>query len=82
MELLIDTGAKEVIVAFDKQFQEKGDAEFKHLVKNLKSIHQKYNNYVIVSFIFDKENLLGYKDSPIDCGAETFMKLFKNRIVL
>jgi len=82
MELLIDAGAKEVIVAFDKQFQEKGDAEFKHLVKNLKSIHQKYNNYVTVSFIFDKENLLGYKDSPIDRGAETFMKLFKNRIVL
>ena len=82
MELLIDAGAKEVIIAFDKQFQTKGDAEFKHLINNLKAIHRKYNNYVSISFIFDKENLLGYKDSPIDRGAETFMKLFKDRIVL
>lgn len=82
MDLLIDAGAKEIIIAFDKQFQKKGDDEFKHLVKNLKAIHQKYNNYVSISFIFDKEDLLGYKDSPIDKGAETFVKLFKNRIVL
>ena len=82
MDLLINAGAKEIIIAFDKQFQEKGDDEFKHLVRNLKAIHRKYNNFVSISFIFDKQNILGYKDSPIDKGKENFLKLFKNRIVL
>lgn len=82
MDLLIGAGAKEIIIAFDKQFQVKGDDEFKHLVRNLKSIHRRYNNYVSVSFVFDKDGMLGYKDSPIDKGKETFIKLFKNRIVL
>ena len=82
MDLLIGAGAKEIIIAFDKQFQVKGDDEFKHLVRNLKSIHRRYNNYVSVSFMFDKENILDYKMSPIDKGKENFLKLFKNRIVL
>lgn len=82
MNTLIENGAQEIIIAFDKQFQQRGDAEFKHLTKNLTAIHNKYKNYVSVSFVFDKEQELGYKDSPIDRGAETFVKLFQNRVVL
>lgn len=82
IDLLIESGAKEIVIAFDKQFQEKGDDEFKHLVRNLKAIHKKYNNFVSISFIFDKQGLLEYKDSPIDRGKENFLTLFKNRIVL
>ena len=82
MNLLQECGATEIIIAFDRQFQQCNDDEFKHLVKNLKAIHKKYGNYVNISFIFDKEMITGYKDSPIDCGAETFVKLFKNRVVL
>ena len=83
MELLMQCGAKEIIIAFDRQFQQRNDAEFKHLVKNLIAIHNKYKNFINVSFIFDKDcKYLGYKDSPIDCGAETFVTLFKNRVIL
>ena len=32
--------------------------------------------------MFDKENMLGYKCSPIDCGKDTFLYLFNNRITL
>jgi hypothetical protein len=32
--------------------------------------------------MFDKENLLDYKMSPIDNGKEVFMQLFKERIIL
>ena len=32
--------------------------------------------------MFDKENKLGYKDSPIDKGKNTFLKLFDRRIFL
>lgn len=82
MQLLIKAGAKEIIIAFDRQFQEIGDKEFKRLKTNLIKIHNKYKNDVMVSFIFDKNMITGYKDSPIDCGKDVFLKLFKERIIL
>lgn len=82
MQMLLDAGAKEVIIAFDRQFQEIGDPEFKRLTKKLTVLDQKYKNEVLVSFIFDKNMITGYKASPIDEGKEKFLKLFKERIVL
>lgn len=82
IKLLLEAGTTEIIIGFDKQFQEKGDIEFKHLIKNLKNIHRKYNSYATISFLFDKWNLLGYKDSPVDKGPEVFQQLYKQRIFL
>lgn len=80
--LLINQGAEEIIICLDKQFKDKGDEEFKKLVRNLKSIYTKYGKYVKISYIFDKENLLDYKSSPIDHGKDIFLELFKKRIDL
>lgn len=82
VQLLIDAGAEEIVVAFDRQFQELGDDEFKKLKTNLVKLHSKYKNNINMSFIFDKKKLTGYKDSPVDCGSEIFLTLFKERIVL
>ena len=82
IQLLLDCNVKEIIIAFDRQFQEIGDAEFKHLTNNLTKINDRYKNYVDISFIFDKKMITGYKDSPIDCGPEIFLKLWKERIKL
>lgn len=80
--LLINLGVEEIIIAFDKQFKELGDDEHRKLVRNLKQIHKKYGKFVKISYLFDKENLLGYKSSPIDHGPEVFMELFKERVDL
>ena len=82
VQLLLDAGAKEIIVAFDRQFQEIGDDEFKHLTKNLIKLNTKYKNEVLISFIFDKNKITSYKASPIDEGKEKFLTLFKERILL
>ena len=82
VDLLMDLGVEEIIIAFDKQFKEIGDEEWKGWTKKLKQIHQKYGAKVQISYIFDKQNLLGYKDSPIDCGKEIFLKLYKERVRL
>lgn len=82
VQLLIEVGAKEIIVAFDRQFQEIGDTEFLHLKKNLLKLNEKYKKDIIISFIFDKNKLTEYKDSPIDKDIETFYKLYKERIIL
>ena len=82
IHMLLNAGAKEIIVAFDRQFQEIGDKEFKHLTTNLTKLHNKYKNDVQLSFIFDKKMITDYKASPIDEGKEKFLRLFKERITL
>lgn len=82
VQLLLSLGVEEICIAFDKQFQEIGDDEWKRWTKKLKELNRKYSPLVQISFLFDKMNLLGYKDSPIDRGPEIFMQLFKERVVL
>ena len=82
MQLLIEAGAREIIIAFDRQFQELGDNEFKRLKAKLLGLHKKYKNEVLISFIFDKHLITSYKASPTDEGPEKFMQLFKERIIL
>ena len=81
-QLLLEAGAQEIIIAFDRQFKEKGDEEFEHLKRNLLKLRSKYKNNAVISFIFDKNMLTGYKDSPIDQGPDIFYQLFKERIVI
>lgn len=82
VQLLLDAGAQEMVIAFDRQFQEIGDNEFKKLKETLIKLHDKYKNYITVSIIFDKEMITGYKDSPIDDGPDKFLYLWKERILL
>lgn len=82
VDLLLSLGVKEIIVGFDKQFKELGDEEFKKWTAKLTKLHEKYSPFCQISFLFDKWELLDYKDSPIDKGAEAFMQLFKERVML
>jgi hypothetical protein len=82
IQLLVEAGAEEIIIAFDRQFQEIGDNEFKKLKANLLKLYERYKNFVKITFIFDKNMITGYKASPIDEGKDKFLKLFKERIVL
>ena len=82
VKLLLSLGVKEIIIALDKQFQKIGDNEWQKWVIKLKTLYNKYGNYVLISFVFDKENLLEYKDSPIDKGKDIFLKLYQKRIIL
>lgn len=79
IQLLLNAGATEIIIAFDRQYKELGDEEHLLWIKKLKEISNKYSKYVKISYIFDKEYLLGYKDSPIDNGKEIFIELYNKR---
>ena len=81
-ELLMSLGVQEIVIAFDKQFQEIGDKEWVRWTKKLTEINNKYGKYVKISYMFDTKNILGYKESPIDAGKEIFIKMFNNRMVL
>ena len=82
IHMLIAAGAKEIIVAFDRQFQALGDKEHKHQIANFRKLFTKYKNYVNLSFINDRHMITSYKASPIDEGPDKFLQLFKERVVL
>jgi hypothetical protein len=82
IHMLIAAGAREIIVAMDRQFQTPGDKEHKHQIASFRKLQLRYKNYVNLSFINDKDMITGYKDAPIDCGPDIFLQLFKERVIL
>ncbi len=54
VQLLQSLDVEEIVIAFDKQFKEIGDNEFKGWTKKLKDINKKYSPMVKISFMFDK----------------------------
>lgn len=81
-QLLLDCGVQELVIGFDKDFQAIGDEDFIKVTSKLQKLYDKYSCYVNVSFLFDKEKVLGYKNSPLDCGKDAFLYLFRNRVVI
>lgn len=81
VELLVkDLQVKEIIIAYDKEFENFASQECKNYFAKLKKICQKYSNYCNFYFLFDFNNLLGPKDSPVDKGKEIFEKIMKNKV--
>ena len=81
-ELLMSLGIEELIIAFDKQYKKIGDEEYQGWTKKLTDITKKYGKYVRITYMFDKENLLDYKDAPIDKGKNIFLNLYRKRFSL
>lgn len=82
VNLLLSLGVQEIIVAFDKDFEKIGDEVWKKQTAKYYDMYNKYSKMCTISFMFDKFGLLGKKCSPIDCGKDAFLKLFKERIIL
>ena len=82
INLLLEAGAKEIIIGFDRQFENIQSDEGKRWIRKLTSIHDKYKNDVMISIMFDKNKITGYKSSPTDEGKEKFLTLFNERIIL
>ena len=82
VDLLVEAGAKEIILAYDRQFKEYNSDEYNKWKKHLIALHQRYKYDALITIIFDKNMITNYKSSPIDEGREKFETLFKERIVL
>lgn len=77
LDLLIRTcKPKEVVLCYDQE-EEPGSQNY---FNKLYEICLKYNQYVNMSFIYDKNHLLKLKDSPFDKGEKTFLTLLKTRV--
>lgn len=72
----------EIIIAFDKEFEKPNGADGEKYFNKLYSMCEKYKNYANFSFIFDRDNLLDLKDSPVDKGLDIFKKLYESRVIV
>lgn len=70
MKILAKLGCR-VVFALDKDVRVRDD----HNINKLKQ-------YVNVEYIWDREDLLDEKDSPVDKGREIFQKLYEQRLRL
>lgn len=81
VELLVkDLQVRDIIIAYDKEFKNFASQECKNYFHKLEKICQKYINYCNFYFLFDFNNLLDLKDSPIDKGKEVFEKIMLNKV--
>lgn len=78
--MLIQAGAKEIILAFDKQYQQPEGKEWDTYEKRTHGLADRVGACVKVSRICDRDGaFLGYKDAPIDNGKAAFETLFASR---
>ena len=70
------------LLSFDKEYDFPASNKGEEYFNKLYSICNKYKQYYNFSFIYDREGLLGLKDSPVDRGKEVFEELFKKRVIV
>lgn len=76
--LLRECHPKEIIICFDKEEKPGEDKYF----NKLWNIGKKYSAYCNFSFVYDREGLLGMKDSPTDKGEQVFKELVRKRVIV
>lgn len=80
LELLQKLGVMNIIICYDKMNENKEDKT--NYFYKLYDICRSYKNYFNFSFIYDSEDLIGYKDAPVDYGREIFEYLLKKRTIV
>ena len=83
INLLLGLGVEEIILAFDKENDNDPASEqtLKYESKLLRLV-QPYASLFDMYVVFDYDNLLELKDSPIDKGKEIFEQLLSKKIYI
>lgn len=80
LKMLSDLGVRDIVVAFDRDYTSKEEAEEEIL--KLKDMFAFAQNRVNISLIIDFNLLLDHKDSPADKGKDIFDTLMEERIFI
>lgn len=89
-DMLLQLGIDEIILGFDKDFNEldfldydENDPAYKEYMRYINRIYSlahKFTPYCRTYVLWDREGDLSLKSSPFDCGKETLEKLMRNKI--
>lgn len=79
IKILIELGVSHVIICFDKEYEKTDSFEaeiyYNKILKKIKPLL----NFFTVELVMDRQDLLEFKDSPIDKGFETWNKLLEDK---
>lgn len=75
-DILLNIGVEHIYIAIDKQYEDMNSPKFSIFIQQVNKIVRLFKPYCDVHVIWDKGNLLEYKDSPSDKGKETWEQLY------
>lgn len=83
VDIIKSLNVSEVCIAYDKEYHEIGDEMEKYYAKKIEdTVVPQLKSMFNVSVLWDVENILEYKDAPVDAGKDVFLELWNNRIFL
>jgi hypothetical protein len=80
IQMLVELGVKEVIIAFDREYDSINELNKK--LEEYRRITKQMKHFFNISIMIDKEFTLPFKESPIDRGKDVFEKLLATRVFI
>lgn len=80
IQLLLELGVNDVVLAFDSDYKQVGDDEFKFFVVKMKKLADKLKPYFSVSIVYNNQGYDMYKCNMMDIPYEQAMKLWESRV--
>lgn len=80
IQLLLELGVNDVVIAFDSDYRQVGDDEFKFFVVKMKKLAAKLKPYFTVSCVYNNQGYDMYKCNMMDIPYEQAMKLWESRV--
>ncbi len=80
IEMLLELGVDDVVLAFDSDYRQVGDDDFKFFVAKMRKLDGKLRGYFNVSICYNNQGYDGYKFSLMDFTAEQAKKIWDARV--
>lgn len=80
IQLLLELGVNDVVIAFDSDYHQVGDDEFKFFVVKMKKLAAKLKPFFNCSIVYNNQGYDMYKCNMMDVPYEQAMKLWENRV--
>lgn len=80
IELLLELGVNDVILAFDSDYHVIGDNDFKFFVTKMKKLCAKLRPYFSTSIIYNNQGYDAYKCNMLDLSYDKAVKLYESRV--
>ena len=80
IQLLLELGVNDVVIAFDSDYKQVGDDEFKFFVVKMKKLAAKLRSYFNVAIVYNNQGYDMYKCNMMDVPYEQAMKLWESRV--
>lgn len=80
IQLLLELGVNDVVIAFDSDYKQVGDDEFKFFVVKMKKLVAKLKPFFNCAIVYNNQGYDMYKCNMMDIPYEQAMKIWESRV--